>query len=217
MAPVADDDISQGPVIINPRTAEDFVAMYSSTPPWDIGRPQPAFLPLAASGHIHGRVLDAGCGTGEHALMAAGSGLEAVGIDPAIPAIKKAKAKAEARGLQGRVRFLVGDALDRTTMGALGTFDTVIDSGVFHLFDDESRVHYVDSLATVTGPGSRVFLLTFSDKTPGGWGPRRVSEAELRSSFAADRWRVDSIVASRLLLTFIPDGVDAWLASITRL
>ncbi|HEX3426626.1 MAG TPA: class I SAM-dependent methyltransferase [Acidimicrobiales bacterium] len=212
-----DDDIPQRPAVINPRVAEDFVAMYAATPPWDIGRPQPAFLPLAASGQIRGRVLDAGCGTGEHALMAAAAGLEAVGIDPAIPAIEKAKAKAVTRGLQDRVRFLVGDALDRTTMGALGTFDTVIDSGVFHVFDDEARAHYVDSLAAVTGPGGQVFVLVFSDKIPDGWGPRRVTEAELRSSFGADRWRVDSIVESRLILTFMPDGVDAWLASITGL
>ena len=45
--------------------------LYASTPPWDIGRPQPAFLALARVGAITGRVLDAGCGTGEHTLMAA--------------------------------------------------------------------------------------------------------------------------------------------------
>lgn len=45
--------------------------LYASTPPWDIGHPQPAFQALADTGKIHGRVLDVGCGTGEHALMAA--------------------------------------------------------------------------------------------------------------------------------------------------
>ena len=50
----------------------DFDAAYSGTPPWDIGRPQPAFLALAEAGALRGRVLDVGCGTGEHTLMAAG-------------------------------------------------------------------------------------------------------------------------------------------------
>jgi hypothetical protein len=31
----------------DPRRPEDFDALYAGTPPWDIGRPQPAFLALA--------------------------------------------------------------------------------------------------------------------------------------------------------------------------
>ena len=34
-------------------------------PPWDIGRPQPALTRLADQGLLRGRLLDAGCGTGE--------------------------------------------------------------------------------------------------------------------------------------------------------
>ena len=59
-----------------------FDAMYGGTPPWDIGRPQTVFQ-LADDGAIIGRVLDVGCGTGEHALLAASLGLDAVGVDPA--------------------------------------------------------------------------------------------------------------------------------------
>src|SRR5215217_4972205 len=62
--------------------AERFSAMYEAgPPPWDIGRPQPAFLELAEQGALTGRVLDVGCGTGEHALMAAARGFDATGID----------------------------------------------------------------------------------------------------------------------------------------
>ncbi|MDQ3927554.1 MAG: hypothetical protein M3328_00245, partial [Chloroflexota bacterium] len=38
-----------------PRGPED---LYTSPPPWDIGRPQPAFLALADAGAFRGRVLD---------------------------------------------------------------------------------------------------------------------------------------------------------------
>ncbi len=201
------------PLPVNPRTPDDFVAMYATTPPWDIGRPQPAFVALAEAGQVRGRVLDVGCGTGEHALMAAELGLEAVGVDPARIAIERAEVKAAERHLSAR--FVVGDALDTATMGQLGSFDTVLDSGVFHIFDDTDRPRFVDRLAEVVASGGRYFLLCFSDLTPGDWGPRRVTPDEIRSSFG-DGWRVDSIEASRLVLTFVPDGVYAWLASITR-
>ena len=39
--------------------------------PWDIGRPQAPFVRIASERGFAGPVLDAGCGTGEHALLAA--------------------------------------------------------------------------------------------------------------------------------------------------
>jgi hypothetical protein len=42
-----------------------------------------------------------------------------------------------------------------------------------------------------------------------------VSQDEIRASFG-DGWRVDSIEASTMAVTFIPTGALAWLASITR-
>src|SRR5438105_14319377 len=73
--------------------------LYTSPPPWDIGRPQPAFLNLARTGFIRGRVLDAGCGTGEHTLMAAGLGLDATGV---AGALRAAEQKARERALPAR-------------------------------------------------------------------------------------------------------------------
>src|SRR5437763_14661438 len=57
-------------------TQADFDAMYSGTAPWDIGHPQGSLRAIADAGGIRGRVLDAGCGTGVHALMGAGSQLQ---------------------------------------------------------------------------------------------------------------------------------------------
>jgi len=45
-----------------------FDSAYRGTPPWDIGRPQPAIERLADNGQITGLVLDVGCGTGEHTI-----------------------------------------------------------------------------------------------------------------------------------------------------
>ena len=197
----------------NPRTAGDFDAFYAGTAPWDIGRPQAAFRRLADSGLLTGRVLDAGCGTGEHALLCAGLGLAATGIDAAPTAIGLARRKAQERGLDAR--FIVGDALD---LGALGEqYDTVIDSGLFHSFEDDDRSRFVDSLRAAAAAGGRYYLLCFTDQQPGDWGPRRVSQDEIRASFA-DGWRVESIEAATFEVVHRrgSDGALAWLATITR-
>ena len=87
----------------------DSVYVAGTPPPWDIGRPQPAFVRLADSGLLSGWVLDAGCGTGEHAMLAAAHGADAVGADLSPRAIEQARAKAAGRGLMAR--FEVADAL----------------------------------------------------------------------------------------------------------
>jgi SAM-dependent methyltransferase len=195
-----------------PSGAAGFDALYAGHPPWDIGRPQPAFVGLSKRGLLQGRVLDAGCGTGEHALMSAALGLEATGIDLAPTAIDLAKRKAEDRGLEAR--FLVWDALQLAALGE--QFDTVLDCGLFHIFDDAERVAFVTSLGAAIRRGGRYCMLCFSDRMPGGVGPRRVAQQEIRSSFA-DGWRVDSIEPTELEITVAPQAALAWLSVITRL
>jgi predicted RNA methylase len=46
-------------------TQETFASMFAGKAPWDIGKPQPAFV--EAADKARGSVLDAGCGTGENA------------------------------------------------------------------------------------------------------------------------------------------------------
>ena len=203
--------MDQPPEEASSRRLRDFDASYDGTPPWDIGRPQPAFLELAEAGALQGRVLDVGCGTGEHALMPAGLGLEATGVDGSPSAIAIAQRKAMERGAD--VRFVVWDALE---LGALGEqFDTVLDCGLFHVFDDDERARYVESLRAVVPRGGRCFILCFSDRQPGDWGPRRVSEAEIRNSFAPG-WTVDAIEAARIDVNIDPNGAEAWRVALTR-
>jgi SAM-dependent methyltransferase len=180
-------------------------------PPWDDGRPRSAVVRLCDQGGFVGPVLDAGCGSGENALEIAARGIEVIGVDVAPTALRQARDKAASRG--AAATFLVADALQLERLGKV--FQTVLDCGLFHTFDDDERAAYVGSLAAVTTPGSVLHLLCFSDLAPGDGGPRRVSQAELRASFRVG-WRVVSIEPDRLETTFDPDGVPAWLARIER-
>lgn len=182
--------------------------------PWDIGRPQPAFVALAEAGQIRSVVLDSGCGTGEQALMLAERGLEAVGVDIAPAAISRAKEKAQRRSLTAE--FIVGDVLQLDRLGR--RFATIVDAGTFHTFNDRDRPRYVSSLAATLEPGGVLHLLCFSDRVPGQLGPRRVSQAELREAFGTG-WQVERIEDAEFEVSadFPARRPHAWLAHIVRM
>ena len=171
------------------------------------------FVRLADAGAIVSPVLDAGCGTGEHALYFGSRGLEAVGVDFSQVAIEAARAKAAARGLA--VDFIVHDVLD---LGSLGQqFQGVVDSGTFHVFNVESDIRrYVEGLRSVLAPAGTLHLLCFSDAQPGDVGPRRVSQADLRAAFA-DGWSIESIEPATFDVNPPIGPAKAWLARIVRL
>ena len=192
----------------------DTVYVAGTPPPWDVGRPQPAFVRLADRGALRGHLLDAGCGTGENALLAAAHSADVVGVDVSPTAIARARAKAAERGLSAR--FEVADALHLSQLGL--TFDTVIDSGLFHVFDDENRASYVASLASVLRSGGSCYLMCFSDLQPGTFGPRRVRKDEIISAFS-DGWSVTGIEADEFVVNreLGIATARAWLATIRRL
>ena len=191
---------------------------YYATPraPWDIGRPQRAFIEAADA--IRGRVIDIGCGTGDLSLWLAEQGRTVTGVDFLKKPLEAARQKAAARGLS--VNFLQMDAV---AVGELPErFDAVTDCGLFHTFDDAGRTAYVGALARLLEPGSRVFLLCFADAEPGTHGPRRVSERELREAFATG-WQVETIEPAHFEVVpgipgaeFGPGGAQAWFTVVRR-
>jgi SAM-dependent methyltransferase len=197
------------------QSAQDWESSYRQPqpPPWDIGRPQPALAALAAQGRLAGEVLDAGCGTGEHALLLAARGARVVGIDLSETAVRAARDKAAERGVTAA--FRVGDVLSAPLPP--GGFDTVVDSGLFHVFSDEDRPRYVAVLHAVLRPGGACCLMCFSDREPGGWGPRRVARAEIEAAFAHG-WVIESLEPAAFVIRpdSGPRSAEGWLALIRR-
>ena len=189
-----------------------FEKAYHTTPPWDIGRAQREFIRLEESREIAGDVLDAGCGTGENALFLAGRGHEVWAVDSAPRAVGIARSKAEERGLA--VTFLVKDALSLHEIGR--TFDTVIDSGLFHTLSDIERPRFVWNVSEVLKPGGTYFMLAFSELEPGGYGPRRITKQEIQAAFT-DGWRINLIREAVFESHTRPEGSRAWLSSITKI
>src|SRR5262245_39612465 len=140
-------------------------ASYHSGPaPWDIGHPQPAIVRLASEGGFAGAVLDAGCGTGENALHIASLGLPVLGFDVAETALAMAREKAAALRIDDprinaiEVEFALADALHLERLGRM--FQTVLDCGLFHTFDDDDeRTRYAASLASVTEQSGTLYVL----------------------------------------------------------
>lgn len=195
-------------------TPAGFDATYEGgTAPWDIGEPQPALVEAEADGEIVGRVLDIGCGTGENAMFLADNGHEVVGVDLSRHALAEGVEKAEKRAT--KVAFHMMDAL-AIEPGALGgRFDTVIDSGFFHILLDEERPRYVQALGRVLHPGGTYHMLVFSDKEPEDWGgPRRVSEDDIHRAFS-DGWEILRIRPTRFRTNLEISG-HAWHARIQK-
>src|SRR4051794_40359191 len=166
---------------------ERFNELYENgTPAWVIGEPQPAIVALEQAGLIRGRVLDIGCGLGEHTILLTRLGYDVLGVDYAPAAIDQARGNAAAKGVDAR--FEVADAMQ---LAAGPGYDTIVDSALFHIFgEDTDRARYVSSLHTALRPGGLLHVLALSDAGR-GFGPQ-VSEVQIRTAFAAG-WELEAL------------------------
>lgn len=177
-----------GPEGVDPDV---FHEIYESQAPWDIGMPQPEVVRLLEGHRFHGEVLDVGCGTGENAILLAMAGYPVTAVDLVKRAVDEARAEAQARGVE--VAWHVGNALDLPELVGTQRFQTILDSGVFHVFGDADRKRYAAALAQVIRPAGHLHVIVFGDEDTGPGGPRRVSRQELEDAFGAG-WILDQIV-----------------------
>lgn len=101
-----------------------------------------------------GKVLDIGCGLGEVTAWFAEQGYDALGVDIADAAIRKARDKYASTSLP--LRFETVDICAGAPGG--GPFDILIDRGCLHGIPSPLVPHYVANLASVCEPGARMLL-----------------------------------------------------------
>jgi ubiquinone/menaquinone biosynthesis C-methylase UbiE len=187
---------------------------YKTVPPWDVGRPQPAFVELVRAGELgKDKVLDVGCGTGENALYLASNGFSVSGVDLSDRAIAAARAKAVERRLN--IDFRTGNALSLEFKDSV--FDNVIDSGLFHTFPDDDRPVYAREMARVLVTRGRYFMLCFSEKEPTDWGgPRRIRREEIETTFSP-LFKINHIRDHFFATRFHKNGGKAYLTLATKI
>lgn len=170
----------------------DYDELYSAedpadSPPWEIGKPQPALAEALAGDEPLGQVLDAGCGTAELGLSLAPRASAVLGFDISEPAVREAARKAKLRGIDNAA-FVVADATDLSTLDFRP--DVVVDSGLLHSLDDADQVSYLGQLAALTEEGATLHVLAVSLEAGEGWGLTREGLTDL---VVAAGWTVDRV------------------------
>ncbi|UQX12819.1 class I SAM-dependent methyltransferase [Candidatus Mycobacterium methanotrophicum] len=162
-----------------------------ATPPWDTRAPKENVVAWQEGGWVRGDVLDIGCGLGDNAVYLAQQGFNVTGLDISPTALSIAERRANDAGV--RVTFAVSDSTKLE--GYTETFDTIVDSGMFHCLDDAGKRSYAAAAHRATRPGATLLLSCFSDANPADedWPRPAVSEQTLRDVLGGAGWDIEAL------------------------
>ncbi len=131
------------------------------------------FVELGIEGRVApGRAITLGCGVGRETIYLAKKGFDVIGLDFSPTAIKQARRRAKADGIE--VPFIVDDLTNLRHVG--GTFDLVTDFGALSDMNQETRNLYTENVFPLTHPGSRYLMFCFDRRLPLDEVKRRFSE-----------------------------------------
>ncbi|HEX7024945.1 MAG TPA: class I SAM-dependent methyltransferase [Gemmatimonadales bacterium] len=138
------------------------LGVYSDSPDaTELERPSSWFAWHAYRIKPASRVLDLACGSGRHALAAAGLGAKVTAVDKDAASLEAGRREAKARGLE--VKWIEADL--SKGLPDVGTFDAVL---VFNYLDRKA----MPAIVQAVGPGGLLFLETFLEAQKAfGWGP----------------------------------------------
>jgi len=144
----------------------------------------------------YGKALDLGCGTGRHAVGLARRGWQVTGVDLVPKALRAARQRARAAGVD--INFVNGDVTGLRNLAIGSGFNFVLDFGLFHGLNDAQRAAMGREVNAVTAPGATLLMIAWA---PGRRPPlpRGASRADIEAAFPG--WTTiaeDAIPASAL-------------------
>lgn len=121
------------------------------------------YVELMIDGRINsGSAITLGCGVGRETIYLAKKGFDVIGVDFSPTAIKRARQRAEAAGVE--VDFYVDDLTNLRHIS--GSFDLVTDFGAINDLNQPARDLYMQNVLPLTYPGSRYLMFCFEKMLP---------------------------------------------------
>lgn len=159
---------------------------------WDLGGAHPSLAHLVDTTPPRpGRVAVPGCGRGHDALYLARRGYDVVGFDFADTAIREARARARAAGVQAAFEQRDLFTLTRDYERA---FDGVWEHTCFCAIDPRRRGEYVETIVRILRPGGWFLACFFPMRSYGSGPPFPIARGEVRGLLAT-RFRIERAFA----------------------
>lgn len=131
------------------------------------------YVDLVVDGRIKsGTVITLGCGVGRETIHLAKKGFEVIGLDFSPTAIKRARHRATAAGVD--VQFVVDDLTNLQNVS--GTFDLVMDFGALNDLSQGNRDRYIHNVLPLTQPDGAYAMFCFDRMLPPDEVTRRFGE-----------------------------------------
>ncbi len=163
--------------------------------PWDSGVSPPELVAVIEGPDRlpPGKALDLGSGTGTNAIYLTKHGWEVTAIDFMPRAVKAARRKAAAAGVEPRL--LEGDVtrLDQMEIGS--GYTLVFDLGCFHSIPEAGRGGYAQGVTAAAAPGATFLLFGFAPGQMRFVGPTGTTREELETRFPD--WTVENVTRGR--------------------
>jgi cyclopropane fatty-acyl-phospholipid synthase-like methyltransferase len=151
--------------------------------PWDTGRPSSELQRVLVEAGIQPcRTLELGCGTGTNAVWLAQQGFDVTACDISSLATEQARRSAESAGVN--VRFLLADVL-HPSAELSGPFDFLFDRGCYHAVRRDDVAGYLQTVRSLTRPGSLALVLAGNAREPHDPGPPLVTEEQIRAELGS--------------------------------
>lgn len=138
-------------------------------------------LPELVARRPAGMALDAGCGTGRHAVWLAQQGWTVIGVDGVEKALREARARARPAGVADRTMFIKDDVARPVDVPTNPPYDLVVDIGCYHGLRPDEQVAFAGWVTRNTREDADVVIHAVGPRS--GIGPKGIDEPMLATTF----------------------------------